>query len=245
MKDFIFLLRVWWESLIPHRPAPPLAPERAALQEAFFAARERGDGAAAEAAGRQLVALNDSLMHRARDAEYLADILEEQGRRDEAFVMIQAATQAARESKIAPLLPMALRNEVDIATRCGKYAHAEACVEEGLRCVAQSDIQMPWAQAEFLVRRARIRLEIGDLAQATQDLQTAQKPLFPASSDGILPRQKLWYQVTAKLRLAQGDSQGALAAGNEALTLARRIAEFQHLDAHQRRTGLHRSLLLV
>jgi hypothetical protein len=244
MKDLFFLFRVLWESWRPQRPAPPLAPERAALQEAFFAARERGDGVAAEAAGRQLVALNDSLMHRAQDAGYLADVLEEQGRRDEAFLMVQAATQAARESKIAPLLPMALRKEIDIATRCGKYAHAEACVTEGLRCVAQADIKMPWAQAEFLVRRARLHLETGDLAQASQDLQTAEKPLFPASSEGDLPRQRLWYQVTAKLRLAQGDSQGAFAAGNEALALARRIAEFQHLDAHQRRTGLTRSLLL-
>jgi tetratricopeptide (TPR) repeat protein len=244
MKDLFFFLRVLWESWRPQHPTPPLAPERAALQEAFFVARERGDRAAAEAAGRQLVALNDSLMHRAQDAGYLADVLEERGRYDEAFLLVQAATQAARKSKITPLLPMALRKEVDIATRCGKYAHAQACIAEGLRCVAQADIPMPWAQAEFLMRRARLHLEAGDLAQAIQDLKTAEKPLFSASSDGILPRQRLWYQVTAKLRLAQGDSQGALAAGNEALVLARRIAQFQHLDSHQRRTGLTRSLLL-
>ena len=51
-----------------------------------------------------------------------------------------------------------------------------------------------------------------------------------------------WWNVSARLRLQSGDRAGAQAASQEALWIARRIAEMTQLDVGERRRGLVRAL---
>ncbi|WP_395089446.1 hypothetical protein [Armatimonas sp.] len=237
------LFRLWLESLLPPRKSTnPLSPHRSGLQAVFFDARERGDWAVAEDTCRQLIALNDFPMALYRDWWHLAGILEQQGRSDEAYQAILASTRAARDSKLNRLIIMALQHETDGAAHQGERKRAYACIEEGLRRSARDDFPLPWDQARFLVRRARLRLEDGEAELAMLDLQKAEPRLFKSQIDGVLPICKIWWEIIALLRLAQGNTLGAKAAGQEALRLGRRIAEFPQLAEFDRRQGLRRTL---
>lgn len=215
---------------------------RSLLLNTFLAAREHGNWAIAEESARRLIALNDSPMQLYRDWQHLAGILKQQGKDDEAYRAILTSTRAARKSKIDRLILMALRSEVDWAIRQRDRHRASASIKEGLKRAARMYPKFPWDEADFLVQRAQLYLDENHLKQAAQDLQAAKPSLFPTTLDRMLRPLRNWWFATARLCLLQGAPNEANAAAEEALLLARRIAEFPQLDEYDRREGLRRSL---
>ncbi len=216
------------------------------LHDTFLEVRARGDWGAAEDACRRLLTLADVDTQPCKIWGDLAGVLTQQGRWEEAYQAIQAATEAARASDVTPLITTALETEATWAESRQEYSHAQTCLEEALQRLACAEYKQDWLRAGFLVQRARLRLREGALEQAAQDLETAEPELQPYANSmmltGPLSRLESWWDVTAQLRLAQEDHSGAHTAAEEALWIARRIAEFPHLDLYDRRLGLHRAL---
>jgi tetratricopeptide (TPR) repeat protein len=219
---------------------------RDAIQAEFHEARHYGDWLAAEDACRRLIALADSPMLACRDWGDLAEILEEQGRIDDAYQAAQEATKTAREADILPLITVALQTEAAWAEKRGDLVHAHACLDEGLQRMAQSELNLDWQIARFQVHQARLFLAQGELEKASENLKSAEPVLQPYASSlmlaGPLSSLQSWWNVTAQLHIAQGNPTEAKKAAQEALWLARRIAEFPQLAEYDQRAGLRRSL---
>lgn len=219
---------------------------RDGIQAELHEARHYGDWLAAEDACRRLIALTDAPMLVCRDWGHLAEILEEQGRPDDAYQAAQEATKAAREADILPLLTVALQTEAAWAEKRSDLAHAHACLDEALQRMGQSELPLDWQIARFQVHQAKLFLTQGEREKARENLDRAAPTLLPYANSlmlaGPLSSLQSWWNVTAQLHIADGNPTEAKKAAQEALWFARRIAEFPQLSEYDQRAVLRRSL---
>ena len=164
---------------------------------------------------------------------------------DEAYEAIQTSTRMAREANIDQLIYAALRTEAEWAGWREDFAHAHDCLNEGLRCIAETEVKQDWQSASLLVRRAWLWLREENAERAAQDLKAAEPALLPYANATRLVRPLLdlehWWWATAWLRLNQEDEDRTRAAAQEALRLSRLTGSYL-TDALENFALIHENL---
>jgi tetratricopeptide (TPR) repeat protein len=208
----------------------------------------RGDWAGAEACYRKVLALQDAtgnfgLIFKAHyDLSRLFLLL---GDLDRADLAAGAATSAARQANMFPVLMTALENQAYCALRRADYVRAIKAASEAVEIVEPGSTYTGLL-AGALVIRARCRLASGDLKGASQDLATARPTLIDRDLSPILAgsygRSAAWWEATAGIHAQQGDLVGACEAWAEAVKRRRHVASLAHVSGPYTLAALARSL---
>ena len=224
---------------------PP--PERA-LQEAVSQCEVQGDWAGAEAGYRQLLALqvaagNCGLIFQAQHSLTRFYLL--LGELDQAEACAPAATAAARQADLFPLLVIALESEASCALRRADLDQALAKAQE-IVTIMEPGPANDFLRAGALVLRALCRTALGDATGAEQDLEASKptllhreiSPLFA----GQLSKVASWWEATAAACALRNDLAGAADALEKAVELRRHIATLPQVSGPYARAALARSL---
>jgi tetratricopeptide (TPR) repeat protein len=208
----------------------------------------RGDWAGAETCRRKVLAAEEAtgkaaLVSKAhQDLSRLFLLL---GDLEQAAASAQAATAAARQADLFPVLVMALENEVVCALRRSDSAAALEAAETAVK-VVKDELIFDGLRAGALVTRARCRLAAGDLVGAESDLASSRSvlveqeisPLFA----GAKSRTARWWEVTAALRTQQRDLHGACEACAETVKIHRHVASLPQASGPYPLAALARAL---
>ncbi len=201
----------------------------------------QGDWLGAEGAYRKILALPEAASQAGLlfKAQYdLSRLFLLVGNLENADDFARTATVSARQTRITPVLVMALVNQAICALRCSDSTNALEAVEPG----RMSD----GVRAEALVTRARCRAALGDLPGSQDDLAACKPLLLDQEVSALFAgRHKSaagWWEVTAGLRARQGDPHGACEAWSEAVQRRRHVASLEHVSGPHTLAGLARSL---
>jgi hypothetical protein len=195
---------------------------------------ENSDWAGAERAYRQMLALpNPDGSGRYLGHWKLYELFRLLGRADEAATEARLATSAARQEDMPLMLVWALEAEAACCLRRGQIAAAGALIEEGWAALGD-DHRFDQSRASLLSLRARCAVGQGRLSQAAADLDAALALLEPmavmlmaAGVHGVLAH---WFSVMGRLRSAQQDREGAVAAWRQAAVEARHVASLPQVQ---------------
>jgi tetratricopeptide (TPR) repeat protein len=224
-------------------PTPALqSKQEAAEREAH------GDWAGAEACYRKVLALeeltgNAGLVCKAHyDLSRLFLLI---GDLDRADACARAATAAARQANVFPVLVMALENQAMCALRRSDHAGALAAASEAVTAVEPGRMH-DGIRAGAWVTRARCRMASGDLAGAESDLAACKpilldhkiSPIFA----GFHSRAAGWWEVTAESRTRNGDVRDACEAWAEAAKCRRHVASLPQVSGPYTLAALARAL---
>jgi tetratricopeptide (TPR) repeat protein len=206
------------------------------LQQAAHECESHGDWAGAEACRRKVLTLqeakgNSGLISKAHyDLSRLFLLV---GDLEKAEACARAATTAARQTGIFPILVMSLENQALCALRRSDYTHA---LEAASEAVAAVELGRMYHQmrAGALVTRARCRLASGDLAGSESDLTECKPSLLGRETSPIFAgthsRVAGWWEVTAGVRARMGDMQGTCEAWAEAVKHRRHVASLAQVS---------------
>ncbi len=211
-------------------PSPDLALTTAALE-----CEEEGDWAGAEATYRQILSLPGLEPHKeCRAHASLAGLCLLLHRELDALSHARRATAAARREDTPLLLPMVLQREARCLIRCGHLEEAQAVVAEALSEIGE-DKACSQLRASILIMRAECAVRSDQLSDADRDLDQAFGLLRPMSgmdfAAGIQSDLARWWSVTARLRAAREDHEGAAKAWDEALSASRHVASLPHAES--------------
>jgi hypothetical protein len=205
---------------------------------------EQGDWEGAQAAyqkelGRAIGAGDMADLFRAHDE--LSALFHLLGDESSALEHARRGAAAARQVDLRPLLDQALEGQARCALRLHNHAEAAAVLGEalaGMEAAPTDDLP----RARFLVLRARYRVADGDHPAAEQDLQEAWRLLGPQSAmqvaAGVHSGLAGWWSVSAELRAARGDAQGAEEARAQAVERMRHVAALPQVTGPYTRAGL-------
>jgi len=208
----------------------------------------RGDWVGAEARYRKVLALeeatgNHGLITKAHlDLSKLFFLI---GDLERADACAQAATAAARQAGVFPLLVMALENQVSCALARSDVAAALKAASEAVVAVEPGPLH-DGLRAGAWVARARCRMAAGDWSGGESDLAASQpillgqavSPLFAGSNS----RAAGWWEVTARVRAHHCDQPGAWQAWAEAVRIRRHVASLGHVAGPYTLAALARAL---
>ena len=209
---------------------------------------EAGQWHEAEAAYRQALAVAVAEGNAFSEFKAHYDLSELQsflGHRQQAQEEARLATDAARRSGLVPLLIMALERQARTYLIVGDPLRALEAADETLRISPEG--KMGYLQrARALIMRARCKIELGELAMVQTDLDEAQRLLAPMSGvsifAGVQSALAGWWEVTARLRSAQGDKAGSVEAWRECVELARLVSTLPQLGGPYKFAALARML---
>ena len=211
---------------------------------------EAGQWHAAEAAYRQGLAL--AVAERNTFAEFkahydLSALHSFLGQKQIASEETQLATDAARRANLTPLLIMALERQARAWLSAGDPIRALESVDEMLQVSPEGKAGY-LQRARAFVSRARCKVELGNLDSAQDDLDAAKPLLAPMSGVAMFAGVQsalagLW-EVTARLRSAQGNFAGSVEAWRECVELARLVSTLPQLAGPYKFAGLARMLHL-
>lgn len=167
------------------------------------------------------------------------------GNLQEALRESQAALSAARESEISPLIILALEDLGRCYSFLDDWPAATAIAEEMLQTIPDEKMyEMQRARAHTF--RARCHVQNGAADHAREDLAVAEPLLFPHAESQMLAGYQsglaYWWEVSARVRVLEGDSAGAVEAMERSLGFARTVAMLPQLDGPGRLFGLARTL---
>jgi len=207
-----------------------------------------GNWTGAEACHRKVLALqeaagNGSLICKAHyDLSRLFLLI---GDLERADACARAATGAARQTDLFPLLVMALDNQAICALRRSDHAGALEAASEAVTAV-EPGRNHDWVRAGALVTRARCRLASGDFAGGESDLAACKPILVDQEVSPILAglhsRAAGWWEVTAGSRTHNGDLWGACEAWTEAVKCRRHVASLPQVSGPYTLAALARAL---
>jgi len=207
-----------------------------------------GDWAGAEACYRKVLVLeeaagNGGLICKAHyDLSRLFLLI---GDLDKADACARAATAAARQANVFPVLVMALDNQAICALRRSDHAGALEAASEAMTAVEPGRIH-DGIRAGALVTLARCRMAAGDLAGAESDLAACKPILLDQEASSIFAgshsRAAGWWEVTAGSRTHKGDLRGACEAWAEAVKRRRHVASLAQVSGPYTLAALARTL---
>ncbi len=185
--------------------------------------------AGVEAAHLKRLALAESDQD-ARSAHVdLASLYVALNRHDEAIRHAQQATSAARKFDFPLVTSMALRFEGATYLRVSRVSDAERCFVEAIGVLDADDPAYGQVRAALLTQMADCAVHSGQCDSAMEYLETADvllRPLQPMlSAAGVQSDLANWWATTARLRLLLGQNDEAVVAWQEAILLARHVAE--------------------
>ncbi len=168
-------------------------------------------------------------MRAARAHRDLASLYVVLNRHDEAIRHAQQVTSAARKFDFPLVTATALRFEGDKYLLAGRVSDAERCFGEALGVLDADDPAYRQVRAALLTLLANCAVHSGQCDSATEYLETADvllRPLQPMlSAAGVQSDLANWWATTARLRLLLGQNDEAVVAWQEAILLARHVAE--------------------
>jgi hypothetical protein len=173
----------------------------------------------------------------------------------EALRETHEATVAARKADIPILLAMSLASEASALIRCEQSIEAGALIAEGFSIIS-ADKAFKQIRARFLTLRAECAIQSSQLADAESELSETFGVLQPLSAmdfaAGVHTDLARWWRVTAILRNACDDMQGAVAAWREGVSAAKHVATlpqcqdvYVHAAVADMLTGLATALTAV
>jgi tetratricopeptide (TPR) repeat protein len=187
-----------------------------------------------EAAHLKRLALPDDEKHAWGAHRDLASLYVVLNRHDEAIHHAQQATSAAREFDSPIATAMALRSEGTTYMRVGRLSGAEKCFAEAIGALDANDPAYRPMRASLFTWMANCAVHRGQCDSATEYLETADvllRPLQPMlSAAGVQSDFVNWWATTARLRLLLGENDDAIAAWQEAISLARHVAELPQCE---------------
>jgi tetratricopeptide (TPR) repeat protein len=193
------------------------------LKHKAGACEEKGDWVGAEAAYREVLALEESLGNAAAISHAhmeLSRLLRWLGRSDEAWQSARHATAAARRTDMFTVLVMALINESHRALDKEDYTQAMAAASEALQVVESGKI-FDLLRAKSQIARAKCLLATGDPAGADTNLASSWETLkrHPASMlmQGVTQAHASWWEVKSQLEEHRGNVSGAIEAMDAAI----------------------------
>lgn len=155
-------------------------------------------------------------------------------RHDEAIRHAQQATSAARKFDSPIATAMALRSEGATYLRVGRVSDAERCFVEAIGVLDADDPAYRQMRASLLTLMANCAVHSGQCDSASEYLETADvllRPLQPMlSAAGVQSDLANWWATTARLQLLFGEVDDAVAAWQEAILLARHVAELPQCE---------------
>jgi tetratricopeptide (TPR) repeat protein len=218
------------------------------LQELARDCEARGDWAEAEACYHKVLALeeatgNSGLISKAHyDLSRFFLLI---GDLEKADACAKAATAAARQCGVFPVLVMALEHQAICSLRRRDCAGALETASEAVRVVEPGRIH-DGMRAGALVARARARMACGERTGAQSDLATSRPILLDQEISPIFAgrhsRAAGWWEVTAQGRTCEDDLEGACAAWEEAVQCRRHVASLGHVAGPHTLAALARSL---
>jgi tetratricopeptide (TPR) repeat protein len=159
----------------------------------------------------------------------LASIYVFLNRHDEAIRHAQQATSAARKFDSPIATAMALRSEGATYLRVGRVGDAERRFVEAIGVLDADDPAYRQMRAALLTLMANCAVHSGQCDSATDYLERANvllRPLQPMHfAAGVQSDLANWWAATARLRLLLGQDDDAVVAWQEAISLARHVAE--------------------
>ena len=167
------------------------------------------------------------------------------GEAEKAEACGRAATAAARQAAVFPLLVMTLEQQAISALRLSDLGGALQAASEAV-AVVEPGRMYDGMRAGALAIRARCRLASGDVEGAERDLATCKpvlldrdvSPMFAGSHS----RAAGWWEVAAGIRAHQGDLAGAVEAWTEAVKRRRHNASLEHVSGPYTLATLARTL---
>jgi tetratricopeptide (TPR) repeat protein len=164
----------------------------------------------------------------------LASIYIVLNRHDEAIRHAQQATSAARKFDSPIATAMALSSEGATYLRVGRVSDAERCFVEAIGVLDSNDPAYRQMRAALLTLMANCAVHSGQCDSASEYLETADvllRPLQPMLfAAGVQSDLANWWATTARLRLLFGEVDDAVAAWQEAILLARHVAELPQCE---------------
>lgn len=155
-------------------------------------------------------------------------------RHDEAIRHAQQVTSAARKFDCPIVTATALRFEGDKYLLAGRVSEGERCFIEALEVLDADDPAYRQMRACLLTLLANCAVRSGQRDSATEYLKTADlllRPLQPMlSAAGVQSDLAKWWATIARLRLLLGQDDEAVAAWQEAILLARHVAELPQCE---------------
>lgn len=223
------------------------------LKEEAAQCEARGDWPGAESRYHKALALekptgNQGLISKAHlDLSRLFFLL---GDLDRAELSAKAATAAARQAVIAPMLCMMLENQVRCALRRSDFALALELASEAVAIMeAQTGRIFANQRAGAWVTRAECRLAAGDLTGAEEDLLAARRDIIDKRISpifaGVHLRVARWWEITARVQAHKGDDSGACEAWGEAVNRRRHIASLSQVAGPYTLAALARALFAL
>jgi tetratricopeptide (TPR) repeat protein len=220
----------------------------AQLYEEATKCEEAGDWEGAEAARRQVLALQEAVGNPSIIAEAhrrLCRLLQFLGKLDEAMESAKKATAAARESDLEALLAMALDNEANCALLKEDVDRALNLIKEALQIIGEDPLAQT-LRSTLHVTRARGLVAQHDLTGAEQDLATCrkllgEKPMF-SWAGGISKLLADCWEIDAAVCVAKDDWASAVECGRKAVALRREVAQLPLLQGPGTSLALARSL---
>jgi tetratricopeptide (TPR) repeat protein len=205
------------------------------LTTAAVECEENGDWAGEQSTYSQILSLPGLEPHKeCRAHSSLASLCLLLNRQRDALSHARRATAAARRADTPILLGIVLQREARCLIRCGNVEEARSVVAEALS-VMDKDKACNQLRASILILRAECAVRSGRLSDAGRDLDQAfgfLRPMsamdFAAGIHGDLAR---WWCVTARLRAAREDHEGAVKAWNAALSASRHVASLPHAES--------------
>ena len=208
----------------------------------------RGDWAGAEACYRKVLALEEATGNCSLISNThldLSNLFRLIGDLEQADACVRAATVAARQSGVFPLLVMVLVNQVSFALARSDVATALEAASEAVAAV-EAGPGYDGLRASALVARARCRMAAGDWSGGESDLAASQPILLdPHVSPvfaGAHSRAAGWWEVTAGARAHRGNLAGACQAWAEAVQIRRHVASLGHVAGPYTLAALARAL---
>jgi hypothetical protein len=233
-------------ALAAQTPDEP-TPESLLLDEAQHC-EATADWASAEAAYRRMLARaqaenHDHTQFRAHDQ--LAMLHGLLGRHGAALEEARAAVAAARRADLPTLLFMALDAQALYALRTDGVPEALGAVAEALERMEDGALY-DLARGRALALRGSCRAALGEWPAAGRDLEASWRVLQPqgamAIAAGVQGTLVRWWAVTARLRAAQGDANGAVGGWQEAVARSRHLAALPQVSGPYTQSALARML---
>ncbi|MFM8419984.1 MAG: hypothetical protein ACKOEQ_07670 [Verrucomicrobiota bacterium] len=204
------------------------------IRERAWACQARGDVAGAEAAWREVIALEEQTGEARFIAKAHLDMgtfLMQTDQDDRALAHSEGVVAAARRTDLEILVWHALEQRTCCALRLGRFRLALETAEEGVRTTAGNELlarNHAWAR----ILRAACRVELGEHAQALEDLEASRSVAAENPVAIVLPGLcwwlTRWWEVTARVRLHQQDVAGSREACETVVGLRRRLFEGSH-----------------
>ncbi|RYG59259.1 hypothetical protein EON80_25925 [bacterium] len=190
------------------------------------------DWTGAEAAYKRAISITDDVMQQARDYDSLSRLYFLVDRPEMQLEALQKATRLDRSEESYAPLAFRLHREAQCYLNLGQPERALPLIEEAF--ASAQETSNDFIQALLITQRAQYRVQIGDLADAENDLATTWELLNPGDENylaaGLQSTLGAWWQITAKLRTRQNDHRAAIAAWKEALYRVDIVNGLPHIE---------------